>query len=157
MSRRFGQWHQPIPQLLAATDPAAVLHHDLYHLRRQPASFVHGRVALLGDAAHAIPPFLGQGACQAVEDAVVLAAACAGSPTVEHAVAAYDTQRRPRAQAVSKATAMTGRIGCQLRHPAAIALRNTVIRMTPPAAAKKSMTRLSAWRPPTLTPVAHTP
>ncbi|WP_455132610.1 FAD-dependent monooxygenase [Microbacterium aurum] len=70
--RRFGGWHDPIPGLLAAADPAAVLRHDIQELPPLK-TFVADRIALLGDAAHAMTPTLGQGACQAIEDAVVLA------------------------------------------------------------------------------------
>ncbi|MEK8105489.1 FAD-dependent monooxygenase [Micromonospora sp. M12] len=59
-------------------------------------SYVRGRVALLGDAAHPMTPNLGQGAGQAIEDAVVLGAVCAGGAEgVPAALAAYDEQRRP--------------------------------------------------------------
>ncbi len=89
--RRFGDWHDPVPRLLEEVDEAALLHHDLYDL--PPLStYVEGRVALVGDAAHAMTPNLGQGACQALEDAVVLARCATDSD-----LSAYDTERRPRA------------------------------------------------------------
>ncbi|MFJ3990891.1 FAD-dependent monooxygenase [Streptomyces sp. NPDC090032] len=65
------------------------------------------RVALLGDAAHAMTPNLGHGACQALEDAAVLAA-LAGEPSVETALAHYDAQRRPRSQSVAHAVRHDG-------------------------------------------------
>lgn len=148
--RRFGAWHDPIPALLAATAPEAVLRHDVYQLATPLPSYVRGRVALLGDAAHAMTPNLGQGAAQAIEDAVVLAAACAAEPHLEAALARYDRERRPRTQAISRAAHLMGRFGQQLEHPVAVALRNTAIRLTPARVALRSMARFGDWTPPPL-------
>ncbi|NUT52834.1 MAG: NAD(P)-binding protein [Saccharothrix sp.] len=85
----FADWHDPIPRVLAsATD---VLRHELLHLTPLPR-YVAGRVALLGDAAHAMTPDLGQGACQAIIDGVVLAECLDGG--VEAGLRAYDLARR---------------------------------------------------------------
>ncbi|MFJ6794982.1 FAD-dependent oxidoreductase [Streptomyces sp. NPDC091268] len=76
LRQRFGSWHDPIPALLervARLDPGAVLQNDLYDLAAPLPRLHHGRIAWLGDAAHAMAPNLGQGGCQAIEDAVVLA------------------------------------------------------------------------------------
>ncbi|MGH8876316.1 MAG: FAD-dependent monooxygenase [Stackebrandtia sp.] len=75
LAARFQDWHDPIPKLLAATPEGTLLRHDVYYLRDRLPGFVHGRVALLGDAAHAVTPDIGQGACLAIEDAVTLGAA----------------------------------------------------------------------------------
>lgn len=67
-----------------------------------------GRIALLGDAAHAMTPFLGHGAACAIEDAVVLARALAASPTVAEGLGRYVAARHERAsfiQAESNANA----------------------------------------------------
>ncbi|WP_309031019.1 FAD-dependent monooxygenase [Streptomyces alfalfae] len=147
---RFQTWHDPIPALLDATRPAAVLHHDVNELRTPLPSYTVGRTVLLGDAAHAMTPHLGQGACQALEDAVTLAAALTAEPTVEAALARYDAERRPRSQAVARAARQAGRMGQQLTHPLAVALRNTAMRLTPSRAATHMVLRHHAWVPPQL-------
>ncbi|CAL9342737.1 Aurachin C monooxygenase_isomerase [Streptomyces sp. enrichment culture] len=146
----FRSWHDPIPALLDATRPAAVLHHDVAELRTPLPSFTAGRIVLLGDAAHAMTPHLGQGACQALEDAITLAAALAGEPTVEAALTRYDAERRPRSQAVARAARQAGRMGQQLSHPLAVALRNMAMRLTPSRAATRMILRHHAWLPPRL-------
>ncbi|MEV6206446.1 FAD-dependent monooxygenase [Kitasatospora sp. NPDC051914] len=150
LRRRFRTWHDPIPALLDATGPAAVLHHDINELRTPLPSYTVGRIVLLGDAAHAMTPNLGQGACQALEDAITLAAALATGPTVEAALARYDVERRPRTQAVARAARQAGRMGQQLSHPLAVALRNTAMRLTPSRAATRMILRHHAWVPPRL-------
>lgn len=150
MHRRFGDWHDPIPTLLDATRPDAVLHHDLHELVTPLPAFTAGRVALLGDAAHAMTPNLGQGACQALEDAAVLAAALATEPTIESALACYDTERRPRSQSVARAARQAGRMGQQLSNPLAVALRNTALRLAPSRATVRVILRHADWTPPAL-------
>lgn len=144
--RRFEDWPEPIPTLLASVPPDAVLRHDLYDLPPLP-SFVHGRVALLGDAAHAMTPNLGQGACQALEDAVTLAHCLDGTPDVPAALRSYDLLRRPRTRAISRRSARLGAVG-QLSWPPAVLLRDAAARLMPERAALRSMTAVLGWTPP---------
>ncbi|NYI76870.1 FAD-dependent oxidoreductase [Nocardioides panzhihuensis] len=119
-----GDWHDPIPQLLAATPPSAVLRGDICDLRLPLKRFDHGRVVLLGDAAHATTPNLGQGACAAIEDAAVLAAQVAGHARIESAVVAYDRTRRPVTQRLVMASRMVGALG-QVDNGPVVAVRDT--------------------------------
>ncbi|MEU6553335.1 FAD-dependent monooxygenase [Streptomyces sp. NPDC046915] len=150
LRRRFAAWHDPIPALLEATRPDAVLHHDIHELATPLPSFTAGRIALLGDAAHAMTPNLGQGACQALEDAATLAAALTAEPTVESALIRYDAERRPRSQAVARAARQAGRMGQQLSHPLAVAVRNTALRLAPSGATVRTVLRHADWTPPSL-------
>ncbi|GLY94986.1 hypothetical protein Acsp02_22410 [Actinoplanes sp. NBRC 103695] len=145
---RFSTWHEPIPALIAAT--GTVLRDELACLDKPLPTYVQGRVVLLGDAAHAMTPNLGQGANQALEDAVVLAA-LAGRADV---AAAYDRERRPRSQQVARASRTIGRFGQQLANPLAVAGRNALMRVVPPRFALRSMARYADWRPPPTAPVS---
>lgn len=150
LRERFGGWPEPIPELIERTSPDRILRHDLRALGTPLPSYVKGRVALLGDAAHAMTPFLGQGGCQAIEDAVVLTAALASHGDVTEGLVDYDRQRRPRSQQVAERSARTGRLGAQLSNPLAVAARNAAIRRTPDKVTVRSMTSLVDWVPPTL-------
>src|SRR5262249_11632391 len=95
--RLFRGWHPPILALIDATSEDAVLRTDIYD-RLPLAAWSQGRVTLLGDAAHPMTPNLGQGACQALEDAIVLAASLQATDLgdrVPHALQSYQAMRLP--------------------------------------------------------------
>lgn len=146
LRERFAGWHGPIPALLAAVPEGAVIYHDLYELPPLD-SFVSGGTALVGDAAHAMTPNLGQGACQAIEDAVTLAAALASHASLPAALAAYDRCRRPRTQAITARSRRLGRIG-QWESRLAVAVRDQLVRLTPDRAALRSLEPVLSWQPP---------
>jgi 2-polyprenyl-6-methoxyphenol hydroxylase-like FAD-dependent oxidoreductase len=96
LQSRFAGWHKPIEQLLAMTPTDQIIRTDIFD--RPPIStWVDGRALLLGDAAHPMTPNLGMGACQAIEDAVVLSHALSTEPNIEAALLRYQTRRIPRA------------------------------------------------------------
>lgn len=116
--------------MLASTDPQALLHHDMQDI--QPLSrWAFGRIVLLGDAAHATTPNMGQGAGQALEDAIVLARCLEEKGDLQEALRAYEKERMRRTAKIIRMSRQIG-VVAQWENRAAIALRNTLFRMVPP-------------------------
>ena len=145
--RRFAGWHAPIEQVVAATPVQAVLRHDVYDLRPGLSTYVRGRLVLLGEAAHAMTPNLGQGACQALEDSATLGALLPPNVDPGPALARYDSLRRPRAQLISRRSRHTGTVG-QLSGRASTTARDILLRLTPTRVTDHQLASILRWRPP---------
>ncbi len=135
--RRFSGWHEPIAAVVEAANEGAVLRNDVYYLYPLPR-WSEGRVVLLGDAAHATTPGVGQGAAQALEDAVVLADALAQGSELRGALAAYESIRRPRTEAVLKVSRRADK-AAQLASPLGWRLRNAAVRGMPKWAQRRQL------------------
>ncbi|WP_046471049.1 FAD-dependent monooxygenase [Allosalinactinospora lopnorensis] len=106
LAQRLHDWHSPLPELFASARPESVLRSDIWHVDTPLPAYHKGRVALLGDAAHAMTPNLGQGAAQAIEDGVVLAQHVNGSMAyVPTALQSYTDARLPRTAALVQRSA----------------------------------------------------
>jgi salicylate hydroxylase len=90
---RYAGWH---PQIHAILDSVESIFKWALFDREPLPCWSRGRVALLGDACHAMLPYMAQGAAQAIEDGAALAAALRGTRQVEDALALYEGARKPR-------------------------------------------------------------
>jgi len=136
----FAGWHPPIAEMLAATPERAILRNDMLH--RLPAGrWGEGRVTLLGDAAHPMTPNLGQGACQAIEDAVALAGClrdASGDPVA--ALRRYEALRIPRANGFVRASLRLGRVA-QSENVVVCRLRNALVSLVPSSISRRQLVR----------------
>lgn len=115
----------------------------LYTLAPLP-TWTHGRVALLGDAAHPMLPYLAQGGAFAMEDAVALAG-CLRTPDMPSALRAYALARRDRARRAQLASIRQGRI-YRLSPPWSYA-RDAVLRLAPSELLMTRLDWLYRWQP----------
>jgi 2-polyprenyl-6-methoxyphenol hydroxylase-like FAD-dependent oxidoreductase len=127
LARRFQDWPDPVVALIRSTPSAAVLRNDL--IDRPPAQrWGRGRVTLIGDAAHAMLPGLGQGACQALEDAVALADCLRNASDPESGLRRYEALRMARTARITNLS-RSALTMLQWQHPAARALRTLLLRV----------------------------
>ena len=134
----FEGWHAPIPRVIKATAEESILRNDLFD-RPAPKTVAFGRVALLGDAGHPMLPYLGQGACQAIEDGEAVADALAGAVVdPERALEIYSRERlQPATMAVVQSMRMS-RVA-HARNPVVVALRGALLRRTSTEATLKRL------------------
>jgi salicylate hydroxylase len=99
----YDDLYPPALQLIRAILPGTLFKWGLRD--REPLQqYCKERVTLLGDAAHPMTPFLGQGACIAIEDAMVLGRAFAAASTFAQAFSMYENTRKERANGVQLAS-----------------------------------------------------
>lgn len=130
----FSEFHPPVCEILNATSDDSVVWNDIFDVPPKH-HYTRGRCILLGDAAHAVTPDLGQGACQALEDAAVLSALLAHHSLAE-AFTRFDSERVPRTQRLIRYSRRFGRLA-QVTNPVAIRLRNAVVRNMPKAISER--------------------
>ncbi|WP_026918879.1 FAD-dependent oxidoreductase [Gordonia shandongensis] len=120
-------WPRPIGDAVAATTPGTLIRTDLYD-RAIARRWSDGALVVIGDAAHPMRPHLGQGGCQAIEDAVVLARALRDVRDPERAAREYERVRRRRVTAVVRESRMIGRfIGARPARAAETAMRASLL------------------------------
>lgn len=124
--KHFAGQHAPIGDLLAKCDPSLILRNDIYD--RPPVyKWSDGPVLLMGDAAHPTTPNLGQGACQAIEDAVVLSRLFVSSRNCLSVFRDYEKRRMRRASYVVRASRRSGQFS-QNDNPYFLGVKDELIR-----------------------------
>ncbi|MDM4761978.1 FAD-dependent monooxygenase [Galbitalea sp. SE-J8] len=150
LRERFGSWHAPIPDLIDSLAPDAVIRSDVNELSAPLAVLHRDRTVLVGDAAHAMTPDLGQGGCQALEDAVTLGAVMRGDAPIGRALERYSAVRAPRGADLIRRSHAAGRI-----YQAPPWVARTVARAAgrlPPRLTVRALDPVLAWRPPQFGP-----
>ncbi|WP_434587900.1 FAD-dependent monooxygenase [Streptomyces sp. A5-4] len=155
--RRFGDWHDPVPGIIAAAEPDRILRHDVHHMTTPLPAFHRGRTVLIGDAAHPMAPTMGQGGNQAIEDGIVLAHHAPPHGGLGAGLAAYSTARLPRTTGVVRKSARVVRL-VTLGGAPAVALRDGLMSLSrfAPGLALLTLDGIADWRPPQRTYAART-
>ena len=141
LRKLFQGWHQPIESLIDATDSDLILRNDVYDRVPLKVAWGEGLVTLLGDAAHPTTPNLGQGACQAIEDGIVLAGIFRASANIVAALRKYEEQRRARTAYITNLSWRLGKMS-QWGNPTACWLRNTLLRAMPSSIQSRQLAKV---------------
>ena len=129
VAEEFAHFPRVVQRLIGETYHDYFLHHDIYDIKPL-STYIYNRICLLGDAAHATTPNMGQGAGQSIEDAYELMNAMKNAPTIADAFKQYDNKRVKKANKVIKLSRQIG-WAAQWEHPLLIAFRNTVFPFVP--------------------------
>jgi 2-polyprenyl-6-methoxyphenol hydroxylase-like FAD-dependent oxidoreductase len=127
----FGDFHAPIPEIIKRTNK--IIWNDIIDI--EPIKrFAFDKVVLMGDAAHATTPNMGQGACMAIEDAVVLANLIETCKSGEEAFKLFEEKRIGRTTRIVNDSWQLGKMA-QWENPFMTSLRNMAISLVPKSVA----------------------
>ncbi|MVM41265.1 monooxygenase [Spirosoma sp. HMF3257] len=138
--KQFGSYHSPIPDILSRTPDNALIWSDICDLKPLK-TYAFDNIVLLGDAAHATTPNMGQGACQAIEDAVVLADELAREGRVSDAFQRFEQRRLKRTHTIIETSRRLGTVA-QLDNRLLATLRNGLFRMLPASVNERQLEML---------------
>lgn len=136
----FKDFPDPVPALLQKTPREKMLWNDILDL--EPIhQYAFNNIVLTGDAAHATTPNMGQGACQAVEDAVILADALQHNTDIPVAFKEFETRRLERTHFIINNSRRIGQ-AAQLENSFLISLRNMIFRSLPSSVNERQLKKL---------------
>lgn len=130
LMQHFQRWPHPVEHLIDVTDARTIVETPIYDIEPL-ARWSEGRVTLLGDAAHAATPDMGQGACMAIEDAVVLARCLSQEEELTAALNRYEAERKPRTTWIIKRSRAIGRFA-HWENPLLCTIRELMLSMFAP-------------------------
>lgn len=140
LRRHFADFHDPIPAILEHTSDEELLWNDILDLKPIDR-YAFRNILLIGDAAHATTPNLGQGACQAIEDAVILADEIGRHSEIPTAFRRFEARRVQRTHFVTNTSWRVGKIA-QIKYPWLATLRNALFRLVPAGLNEKQFEKL---------------
>lgn len=129
LQKHFAGFHQPIPQLLQHTKNEDLIWGDIIDIK-PIGQYAFGNIVLIGDAAHATTPNMGQGACQAIEDAIVLADELHKNNDKKSALISFEKRRLSRTHYITNTSWKLGKIA-QLENKLLGVIRNFLLRALP--------------------------
>lgn len=140
LSELFKEFHPEILKIISETPQDQIIFSDILDL--QPIQqWQKGKVCLIGDAAHATTPNMGQGACQAVEDAYVIGKLFGQGKSAEEVFAQYEKLRMAKAHYIVNTSWRIGKVA-HFENSLAIWLRNLLVRSVPKSAGQKQMEKV---------------
>lgn len=142
LERLFGNWHQPIPELIEKTEN--IIKNSLVD-RIPHRGWTKGNATLLGDAAHPTTPNLGQGGCMAIEGAYILAKSVQKYGLSPKAYQRYEELQFPRSKDIVDQSLKMGKMG-QLENPILTGVRNFAIWAMPPSIAMKIIDKYFSYK-----------
>ncbi|MEQ1586195.1 MAG: FAD-dependent monooxygenase [Cyclobacteriaceae bacterium] len=141
LADNFKSYAHPIPEMLKDTSDTDLIWSDIVDLK--PISqYAYNRILLLGDAAHATTPNLGQGACMAMEDALFVAEIIDKQPeNIVNAFKSFEQERVPRAHYIVNTSFLLGKLS-QWENPVLAKFRNMLFRLIPDWVNEKQVARV---------------
>ena len=133
--KTFQSFTNPVSKLIEATPAQNIIQHDLYDIPPLSTWQVKNTV-LLGDAAHAMTPNMGQGAAQSIEDAWSISQHLNKHASPEQAFYAYSRDRSKKANQIARLSWQIGQI-TNLQNTFLCALRNTAMKLAPQSVTEK--------------------
>ncbi len=136
----FSEFHPEIINMIAGTPKNNVIFSDIIDLA--PINqWQHGKVCLVGDAAHATTPNMGQGACQAIEDAYIIGKLFGQEKSPQEVFTQYEALRKKKAHFIVNTSWRLGKVA-HYQNSVAVWFRNTLMRAIPQSVSKKQLNKV---------------